>query len=50
VADRPDDGHNLDAFIDTTDTGFLGQCFDLPGLRRWLAEPHAGSPGPTIDW
>lgn len=32
----PDDGSNLERFIDTRDPSFLGRLFDLPGLRRWL--------------
>jgi protein N-terminal glutamine amidohydrolase len=32
-----DDGSNLERFIDTEDPGFLGELFDLAGLRRWLA-------------
>ena len=39
-----DSGSNLARFVDTEDTDFVGNCFDLPDLRAWLAQPHAPSP------
>ena len=38
-----DGGHNLDRFIDTLDPHFLGRCFDLAQLRRWLARERPAS-------
>ena len=41
LGSREDDGSNLERFIDTQDSGFLGQLFDLAELRRWLeSEGH----------
>lgn len=34
---REDDGSNLERFIDTRDSDFLGQLFDLAELRDWLS-------------
>lgn len=33
-----DDGSNLERFIDTQDSSFLGQLFDLAELRGWLGQ------------
>ncbi len=37
----PDDGSNLARFLDMEDQGFLGELFDLSGLRRWLLQSEA---------
>ncbi|KIG14195.1 hypothetical protein DB30_07053 [Enhygromyxa salina] len=36
-----DDGSNLDRFLDSEDSEFIGELLDLPGLRRWLAQSGA---------
>jgi hypothetical protein len=38
---EPDDGSNLARFLDVDDQAFLGELFDLPGLRRWLRQSEA---------
>jgi hypothetical protein len=38
---EPDDGSNLARFLDTDDPTFLGELYDLPGLRRWLSQSEA---------
>lgn len=37
-----DDGCNLERFVDTADSSFLGQLFDLDELRSWLRSECAG--------
>lgn len=39
--DEPDDGSNLDRFLDMDDARFIGELLDLAGLRRWLQESEA---------
>jgi hypothetical protein len=38
---EPDDGSNLARFLDIDDREFVGERFDLPGLRRWLRQSEA---------
>jgi hypothetical protein len=38
---EPDDGSNLARFLDMDDRAFVGELFDLSGLRRWLRQSEA---------
>jgi hypothetical protein len=38
---EPDGGSNLARFLDTDDSDFIGELFDLPRLRRWLRQSES---------
>jgi hypothetical protein len=41
--EHPGGGSNLARFLDMDDHEFIGELFDLPGLRRWLAQSEAAA-------